>query len=292
MRPAQRLLATALLTALPLLSPQLAHATAAAPSQKQVLDRFITSSNYGPQLPQLPLLVREEMARSFANTLSSARYQELTTRLLDSFEAERTKRAMVQQLSLGYDSGRYRTLIQKLESGSIRKLRDMERASHEPVARLEMQHFIARLPDTPLPPKREALIKELLAANGAVESNINTRIALNEVMRGLMADAAPEKSRATLNDSLEQSRRLAESLRPAVAAETLATALYTYRNASDEELKQYIEFYNSAAGQWFKLTQQNGWLGALRNIGRDIAWKMQHAGSDDVQTALEDELGL
>jgi hypothetical protein len=293
MHPKQRLFAIAILTALPLLSPHPAHATLATPSQKQVIDHFIACSSFAPQFEQLPLLVREQMERGFSQNISSARYQSLSALLLDSFEADRARRAMGQQLSLGYDNGRYRVLIQKLENPLIRRLRDMEQAINGPVARHEMKHFISRLPQTPASPKREALIKELLIANGSIESAIQTRITLNELVQGLASGATPEQNRANLNDAMEQKRKLTETLQPQIEAETIAKALFTYRDASDEEIKQYTEFYSSDAGQWFIATQQNGWLAALREIGRDIAWKMQHPGNnDDVQTALEDELGL
>jgi hypothetical protein len=282
----------AVLVALPLLSLQPVHATMATPPQKQVIDRFITYSNFEPQFEQLPQLVREQMERDIPQTLPSDHYKDLTTLLFDSFEASKARSAMGQQLSLGYDNGRYLVMIQKLENPLIRRLRDMEQASSDPVARYEMQHFISRLPQNPVAPRREALIKDLLTANGAIESAIKTRATLHELMQGLAGVATQEQNRANLNESLERSRKLLESLKPKVAAETLARALYIYRNATDEELRQYIEFYNSDAGQWFKITQQNGWLGALRNIGRDIAWKIQHAENDDVQTALEDELEL
>jgi hypothetical protein len=292
MRPARRRFTIALLTALPLFSAQLAHGAIATPDQKQVIDRFIASSSYASQFEQLPLLVREQLESGLTHELSAARYQELTTLLLDSFEADRARNAMTQQLSLGYDTRHYRALLQKLESPPLRKLRNMEQAIHQPVARYEMQHFIARLPENPAPAKREALIKELLAANGAIEDSIKTRAILHELVNGLMDNSAPQQQRSGLNDAMEESRRVAERQRPAVESEILAKALYTYRDASDAEIKQYIEFYNSAAGQWFKHTQQNSWLSALRNIGRDITWKMQHPDAAEVQTALEDELGF
>ena len=292
MKPTRRLIAAALLGTLPLLSPQLTHAAMAAPTQQQVIDRFIAYSNYEPQFQELPQMVEDLLKRDYANELSGSEYQELTDLLKKSFKIEQAKHAMTQQLSLGYDNGRYRVLIQKLENASIRKLRTMEQAVHEPVARHEMKYFIARLPNNPVPPKREALIKDLLEANGAVESEIKTRAALQQVVREVVGSVAAVKSSVSLNDSLEQNRILTETLRPKVQAEALAAALYTYRDATDEEVRQYIDFYNSPAGQWFKVTQQNGWIGALHNIGRDIAWKMQQSDDADLQTALGDDLDL
>jgi len=288
MPPKQRLLAIAMLIALPLLS-QSAHATVATPTQKQVIDRFIACSSFAPQFEQLPQLVRERLESDLPQMLSSARYKSLTTLLLDSFEADKAKNAMGQQLSLSYDNGRYRVIIQKLENPLIRKLRDMEQASNETVGRYEMQHFISRLPHNPPPPRREALIKKLLSANGAIENAVKTQTTLHELVQGLATSAVQEQNRVSPNDAVEQGRRLTESLQPKLEAETLAKALYTYRSATDEELQQYIDFYNSDAGQWFRITQQNGWIGALRNIGRDIAWKMQHPDDAEMQTALEDE---
>ena len=294
MHPKQRLLAIAILTVLPLLSSQPAHATIATPNQKQVIDRFIACSSFAPQFEQLPLLVREQMERGFPQNISSTHYKNLSTLLLDSFEADRARSAMSQQLSLSYDNGRFRVMLQKLESPLIRKLHDMEQAINEPVARYEMQHFISRLPQNPVAPQRTALVKELLVTNGAIESALKTRITLNELVQELASGATLEQNRTSLNDVMEQKRKLTESLKPKVEAETLAKALFTYRDASDEELKQYIDFYKSDAGQWFRSTQQNGWLAALHEIGRDIAWKMQHPGSDDnvQKTALEDDLEL
>lgn len=293
MRPIQSMFAVALLTIMPLLSPPLAQAAMATSGQREVINRFIDYSSYATQFEALPQMVQKQLESSFGQGTASARYKELTTLLLDAFEADRARHAMIQQLSLGYDNSRYRALLQRLENPVIRKLRDMELAIHGPVARYEIRDFISRLPQNPAPAKRETLIRELLTASGAVENTLRTHATLNEVVRGLVTSPAAGTERNPMNDSLEQSQTLTKSLRPGVEAERLAVALYTYRDASDEEIRKYIDFYNSPAGQWFNQTQQNGWLGALRNIGRDVAWKMQHAGSsDDVQTAFEDELGL
>lgn len=285
----QGLFTLALVSALTLLPGQAIHATNAAPTQRQVIDRFITYSNFAPQLEQLPLMVREQIEKGMPNTLSSAQQQQLSTLMLDAFEAERARAAMTQQLSLGYDNRRFLALIQRLENPVIRKLRGMEQAIYEPVAHYELLHFISRFDEESIPPKREKLIKGLIKANGSIENTVMTRTTLQEVLSSLSATATDRGGNA-----LEQNLKMAESLRPAVEKEVYARALFTYRNATDEDLQQYIDFYNSAAGEWFKLTQQNGWFGALRNIGRDVAWKMQHPGkaAGDVQTAFEDELEL
>lgn len=291
-RNKQGLFSLALLTALTLIPGHAAYATKAAPTQRQVIDRFITYSNFAPELDQLPLLVRKQLESDLpGNHLSSARQQELSSLLLDSFESDRARRAMTQQLSLGYDNRRFLALIQKLENPLIRKLRAMEQAVYGPVARHEMEHYVSQLPDHPVPPKREKLIRELISANGSVDNAVKTRTTLQIVVQQLM-DNGIDQSRAGLSNTVEQSIRISESLRPTVENETLAKALYTYRDASDEEILQYIDFYNSAAGEWFKLTQQNGWLGALRNIGRDVAWKMQHTDENGLHTAAEDDLEL
>lgn len=67
--------------------------------------------------------------------------------------------------------------------------------------------------------------------------------------------------------------------------EALPVALFTHHSASDNEIKSYINFYNSGAGQWLKVSQQPGWQGALRNIGRGVAWKMRNSSDNSVQTA-------
>lgn len=285
-------LAIALFCALPLLAPPLLHAsTAATPSQQQVLDRFIANSNHAPQFEGLSQMVKELLEREFSSEIPAAERGKLATRILDAFAAREAREAMAQQLTLSYDSGRYRALIQRLEGGVVRKLRDMERAIHEPVARHELENFISRLPANPVDPKREKLIKELLEAGGFIDSAVKTRVTLQQVVRELAA-ANGGSGRISTSGTQEQRDALARSLRQEVESRTLAAALFTYRAASEDDIRQYIDFYNSPAGEWFKVTQQNGWLGALRNIGRNVAWQMQHPDLAGAESEFDPELGF
>ncbi len=272
-----------------LLSPLLTLAANATHSQKQVIDRFISYSGYPPQFEQLPWIIKETLANSVsASNTHVIDMKKLTSTLLDAYDSRRGKHAMGQQLSLGYDHRHYLGLIQKLEGQPTRKLLDMALATTP----LDIRNAKQALIKHPVTAQREALITTLLTANGAIENALQTCATLHEVIHGLVNKTDAAKASPVQKSQQKQLAAPTESLRATVTSETIAAAIITYRRASDDEIRQYIEFYNSAAGEWFKLTQQNGWLGALRNIGRDVAWQIQHTDNSDVQTALEDELRL
>lgn len=272
-----------------LLSPTLTLAASAIHTQKQVIDRFISYSGYPPQSGQLPWIIKETLANSVsASNTHAVDVDKLTATLLDAYDSQRVRHAMGQQLSLGYDHRHYLGLIQKLEGQPTRKLLNMALATTP----LDIRNAKQALIKHPVTAHREALITTLLTANGAIENALQTHAILHEVIHGLINKTDTAKLSSVQKSQQKQLAAPTESLRATVTSDTIAAALITYRRASDDELRQYIEFYNSAAGEWFKLTQQNGWLGALRNIGRDVAWQIQHTDNSDVQTTLEDELRL
>ncbi|MFC1747890.1 hypothetical protein ACFL2V_03705 [Pseudomonadota bacterium] len=249
-------------------------------SPKISVEQFIKYGGMQEQFEQLPALVRFQLKTNQSNLFSTSRYNTLSELVLDAYGTEGVKTAMSRHLRLSYSAGRYRSLMKRLDSPTLKNLLELEiNAFQAPMAKYEYQQFIIHLKKKPEPTNRVALIHELISASGDADLQSHAQFTISNLIKELMTGSL---------DSITTQPKTKTIVNAKLAESTINKTLFIYRDVSDDEIKQLIRFYQSTWGNWFKQTRTDAWLAALRDIGRDVAWRLDHSSDEELQTAFEE----
>lgn len=244
------------------------------------IEQFIKYGGMQEQFDQLPSLARTQLESNNSNRFSSSRYSELSGLILDAYEEDNVKKAMSRHLGLSYSAGRYRSLMKRLNNPTIKNLLEQEIDAFEsPMSKYDFQQFLIKQKKAPESASRIALVKKLIEVSGDTDLKLHAQSAITSLIKELMIGPQDYSS---IHAMLTEKSRFNKDKTP------LQRHLFIYRNSNDDEINQLISFYQSNWGNWFKQTKSDAWLAALRDIGRDVAWKLEHGEDGDLKTAFEE----
>jgi len=247
-----------------LLLSQASFATPDYGRQQQALNQIIQLTTLDAQITQLPGKVHDVLQQ-----LATADNQQRISRIQAAFIPPLLRQALRRQINLNMLTPRYELLLNRLEAPELHRLLQMEQDAMGIVAHYERPIFIQHAQRRPIPKARRELIEALDEATGYSTVQIRTGLLLRQQLQTLVNPAPHDEitphalPRAELDD-------------PALRQQQLLSLLYTYRNASEEELQAYVDFYRSYQGQHFIKTFNGAWLAAINDVMRDIAWQLKH----------------
>lgn len=156
-----------------------------------------------------------------------------------------------------------------------RHLTEMEVASGDISTQAEEKAWKSKLGESPPPEERIALIVELDRAAWVSQVAVETWTIMSTVS-ALAAAAAGPRDEQIGPDQIEQLRdavrkKIAEPIRQ----EVLLSMLFTYRNATAEELRAYIDFHETPAGQWYRRAVGSAMLRSLSETALEASKQIQ-----------------
>ncbi|HLC40530.1 MAG TPA: tetratricopeptide repeat protein [Methylomirabilota bacterium] len=183
-------------------------------------------------------------------------YAVITKSLLDNFYHERML-----------------VLLPWLRSPLSKKFTQLEAEADAPGNEKDLEAFAQRLNDSGLAQERLALVRRLDEAVGLTDSVLDgATIAIQG-----MTKLNPEITSPRHLEQAELEKEL-QAAYPAVQQALLTTVLYAYRSVSDQELTQYVEFWESETGRWFNRVFRKALLHALKNATDEAADQIAKSG--------------
>lgn len=217
-----------------------------SPGQAQ---KFIEISGLGALFDSLPEQVEQQInldtlvnASSFTSEKAAAGMREATANI--------NVRELAEQylINTGDGEGLAKT-IRFLESNLGRLVVQQEMKAAEPDFEANMAAYAQSLAQTPPPAERVALVQGLSQALHVEES-------MTEMMRSVLfsvIDALeihnPEAAKIARDELEQQWAMMAPMLAGQLANYATLSSYYTYKDLSDDELRQYIDFLSSDDGQ-------------------------------------------
>lgn len=248
-----------------------AHASTEYARQQQALDDIIKLANLDKQLTQFPNKIRQQLQQ-----LTTPNNSRRVSQIQATFDPDMMRQALRRQINLSVLPADYEPLITRLHSPHLRKMLQMERDALGIVAYYERPIFIEHTQRRPVPEQRMTLIKLLNQAMARSELLIHADLLLHQQLERLLR---PSGNKVLVSHVFSKT----ELDQPHVREQVLLDLLYTYRNATDEELSDYISFYRSLQGQEFITAFNRAWLAAISDITRDIAWRLKQPQRPELQ---------
>ncbi|MGE5129375.1 MAG: ankyrin repeat domain-containing protein [Sphingomonadaceae bacterium] len=237
-------------------------------------------------LPQTPdAAIAEVIARSgldgFAKSYRAATLQSIDASAqaggkFDSADAqalrEAAERALAEdkinnllagELKRSYDPTQFGRFIELLRQPINEKMTKLEAQAPQPEA---VKQYMEGLKAKPPTQARRDLIQRVDLASGASEWAADMSVvAVRSIAEGALA-ASGQASK----DALANVERAMGQVRRQMQEQVHGMLFYTYRDASDADLKQYAEMLESETGRWGTTMIANALRSVIQSTGRDL----------------------
>lgn len=238
--------------------------------KNKIVEEILELSGMKKQIENYPSLVQSQLAES-QNKQKPEVFAIVSKVMSESYKAETMYQVVLGNLIANFDMNHYTALLNWLHSPLSKKMSQLEEQASTPEALQEMREFAAKLQYNPPSQERIALVQALDEAVGGTNLSIEMITLTNLQMYKAFETAIPEaqrikednweeKFKSTLKDQLEQPMK----------QNTLISFLYVYRSVSDEELREYINFWDSSEGRWCNKILSRAFLDAMARIGREM----------------------
>lgn len=263
--------------------------TQSAVDDQQLITELLNQSGVSAQLSAMSSLVKAQLEQQkLPGDLDKKTRLKLVAHLNSAFDPKNVHAALSRQFILHYDKDRYRNFLVELEHPVIRKLTQMEiAAANDPDASGKMSNYLAQLEQTPPGKKRMALIHALEQSCDSSNFVAATQASIYRVVTETLNSSYPPVKRVTLQDIDEQIALRKQQSLAAASQFVINNTLYIYRDASDDDLQAYVNFLHTEAATWFYSLLRQAWINSIRDIGRDVAWRIEHEATQI--TAADDD---
>ena len=242
--------------------------------RNKIIEEIFILRGLKKQIENIPGLVDAQLAES-KNKQNPEVFEIVSKVVAESYQAQTIYQVVFDNLLASFDQDRYLVFADCLRSTLFRKMSQLEEQASTPEALSEMEEYARKLGSNPVSQERIALVQALDEAVGATKLNIEMIIFTNLQMYKAFAVALPAKQRINEDNWEEKFKSSLKSrLEQPMKQNILVAFLYTYQSVSDEELNEYINYWNSNEGNWWNDILSRALLDAMAKVGRDAGNKL------------------
>ncbi|MFH1771544.1 MAG: hypothetical protein ABH872_01895 [Candidatus Omnitrophota bacterium] len=254
---------TVLTLSLPVFSADLADSDAALIEQALDLSGVkeqigLISDSMESELASYKQAVNPEAHELFGKIVKEA-FNEAAfySRVLESFKAE-------------FDRKKMETLISLLKSPLSIKMARLEVEASDPAKEQEIRDFTLRFPFNPVTQERSGLAQKINEITDQVDTSLKIQVSIFQSITKAVNPLVQEYQRMTQKGLDEIAETMEDRLKPMLESQILISTLYTYRSATDQELKDYIEILKKEESRWFNKNLANAFIKALVQAASDM----------------------
>lgn len=246
-------------------------ALAAAPSadQSAMIQEVINLSGLHTQLERIPVQMQAQLdARR--DELNAQVFGRVHDAMANAFDAGRLHQTVTDSMAQGADTEKLQQAIDWLRSPLGSRMTALDTASTAPEAEEQLRAYIAQL-EAQLPaPARVDLVRRMSAATGAPDVAMKLMVAMVQGMARAL-DAAEGGQSMTSQEEARQAIAQLEGQREMIEQGIIIKLLFTYRDASDQELGELVAFWESDLGRWLNQATVGAFVTALSQSSEAMA---------------------
>lgn len=222
---------------------------AAADSREELIAKYIKLSGVENALDSFPDQIEALSTQRLMTSKTPETDKKSTELLKESFDERRVKKELITFISSKMDDALLQSLLKWYESPLAQKVVDEESKSSGADKQANLLRYLAGLQENPPAQDRITLIQEVEASTQLSELTTNITI---EVMKGMFKTinlSLPKEKQVELADIEKDISDTKPLLKEEFRKQMILSSFYSYRNLSNDELKEYIAFYKTEAGQ-------------------------------------------
>ncbi|MBI4342777.1 MAG: hypothetical protein HY599_05370 [Candidatus Omnitrophica bacterium] len=246
-------------------------AAAAEPAgdQAALIQEVIRLSGLQDQLDRIPEQMQGQL-EAHKDELSPAASTRIHAVMSSAFQRERLRASVAETFSQHADAGRLQQAADWLRGPLGSRMTALELAASRPEAEAALRDFIEQLQAAPPSPARVVLAKRLSAATSATDAAIKLMTVMVQGMAEAF-DAAHGSGTSASRQQVQAALAQLRSQREVIEQGILIKLLFTYHDASEQELADCAAFWESDLGQWFSDLLVDAFIVALSGASQEMA---------------------
>lgn len=243
--------------------------SASAWADDQLVDEFMVKSGLQRQVELIPEGMQVAFEQRFQQdqSMSAADRYNLRKSAEQSFQPEVMLKTIKAEIVAGLSDNDIKEILVWLNSPLGMKITQIEEENSSAKAQREMLEYMQTMPEPD--PARLAIIERMDQAAQMTQCAVKVKMAMALAMTEAMACASGCKNfdRDALVQQFEKARPQIEE---ATMQETMLHALFSYRTLNDQELDEYIKFFETPAGQKYMAVTSSALASAVKDSAKTM----------------------
>jgi hypothetical protein len=247
---------------------------------RALLDEVLDLYGVKAEVSVLPALLQAQLENQESGYPPEV-YTVLREAFGEAYRADGLYKTLLEHMAANAEPGHLEAAREWLRSPLAQKLVQMEIEASSPDAQEELQSFMDEFDaDAPESRQRLQVIQALDEAGGATEVALAVSVETVRAVVSGVQPLLPEDKRMPGPEIEREVGRLEIQLQMTMRYGTWLSLLYTYREASDDELMEYLAFLESAEGNWLNHAAGDALIEAIRVAGQDAGRRIAKAALD------------
>lgn len=213
-------------------------------SRDATVENFLVVSGLKVSLDKMPAEIAASLFTNIPPTIRDSTRNELVKGYSDAYPPGIITEAVAKSIATGRDAARLPVLMKIVSSPIAQKMTAMELKQPTPE---EVKSFAATLPSKPPSKERTTLLKELLDETRSADT-FSKIIEVTAESLALAASSGCPDDMKRIRDAFVKQRA---SVKQAVYSSVLVGMAFTYRDATDNELRDYVSTYKDSNAKEF-----------------------------------------
>ena len=244
---------------------------AIAQSSMEIVDNFLNTTGILKQLEQIDQVVDSKINEKKASFENEEFYQKFSQIMRSGFNSENASVHFKDYYVNNANEEKLRQITASYQEPLIQQMTKYEENSSDPANQEEQIAFFTNLESNPPSQERIQKMATLNEAIGATElfSTIMKNMIYSMINgANLMSDEADQISTEEIESQINSS--LSPEMLQQLNYQLIAFSLYTYKDASDQEVQEYIEYWESPNGKYQLELMINAFNYSFTQMGENI----------------------
>ncbi len=208
--------------------------------------------------------------------LDKSRLEELDTQALvailgRTFNAPPLLRALSGQFRSQMTTERNEALVEWLRSPVARTMAALERQAAGPDARERLLAFAGGLKASPPSQTRLELIHRLFNATEASDVEVDTTMTIVKSLAEALNPSLPPAKRFRKEDLERALENVKATYLGVMKNARIVQYLFVFQSATDQDLEQYVKFWEAESGNWLSGVRKRGFEAGARVVAKSLA---------------------
>jgi hypothetical protein len=255
------------------------------PPERALIEEVLTLYGVKEQMAQLPALLEAQLEREREQYPPQV-YQVLRQAFAEAYRADGLYAKVIAHFEATATPEQLLAAREWLRTPLSQKMTRLEVEAASPQSQEKIPEFAAGLEANPPSADRVSLVQELDDAVSATDTTIAVSVAtVRAVVKGVQP-LLPADKRMPEEEIEHELLRLEAGLQSTMKYSTWIGFLYTYRSVSDQELTEYLAYWQSGEGRWLSHTTTDALLEAITAAAEDAGKRIAEAALQE-RTALQ-----
>ncbi len=254
--------------------------------ENSLIEKLLDISNIKKQAEAVPALAKNEYSQ-YKTRINPDLFTQGEKTIAESYKSSEIYKLIFEYFKNNFNRDYIRSVKDFLSSPLSEKISSLEQKASTSEGLGGMKKFGNELTKNPPTKERSELIKELDAAIGATDLQVDTTVALYEGVARAVMPVTMDDNRRSESELKSMAEEMRKELKTMLKGVIPVSFLYTYQDLKDEELRQYINFWSSDAGKWFNKVSSEAFIFAMDKAAEQAA--LRFAMLANTRTVTQDK---